>query len=65
MDENVGANSSEDTAQEAFVRAYFSLDKLKKQDSFFSWLLGIANRVAKEEQRNRLRSREVVSSLRQ
>ena len=33
---------AEETAQEAFVRAYFSLDKLKKQDSFFSWLLGIA-----------------------
>lgn len=43
-------------AQEAFVRAFFSLDKLKKRGSFFSWLLGIANRVAKEQQRFALRS---------
>ncbi len=46
---------AEYVAQEAFVRAFFSLDKLKKRGSFFSWLLGIANRVAKEQQRFALR----------
>ena len=42
---------AEEAAQETFVRAYFSLGKLKNPPSFFSWLLGIANRVAKEQQR--------------
>ncbi len=46
-------DDAEEAAQEAFVRAYFGLSKLKKQASFFSWLLGIANRVAKEQQRQR------------
>lgn len=43
---------AEETAQEALVRAYFGMDKLRKPESFFSWLLGIADRVAKEQQRN-------------
>jgi RNA polymerase sigma-70 factor (ECF subfamily) len=42
---------AEETAQEAFVRAWFNLGKLKKPDSFFSWLTGIAYRVAREYQR--------------
>jgi len=46
-------NSAEEAAQETFVRAYFGLSGLKKRASFHSWLLGIANRVAKEELRNR------------
>jgi RNA polymerase sigma-70 factor, ECF subfamily len=42
---------AEEAAQETFVRAYFDLCKLKKPESFFPWLLGIAIRVAKEQQR--------------
>jgi len=45
-------NDAEEVAQETFVRAYFGLKDLKKRDSFSSWLLGIANRVAKEQMRN-------------
>ncbi|MHC4637475.1 MAG: RNA polymerase sigma factor [Planctomycetota bacterium] len=45
-------NSAEEAAQETFVRAYFGLSDLKKRESFYSWLLGIANRVAKEQFRN-------------
>ncbi len=44
---------AEEAAQETFVRAYFGLKDLKKRDSFSSWLLGIANRVAKEQMRNK------------
>ncbi|MFC1675590.1 RNA polymerase sigma factor [Planctomycetota bacterium] len=56
---------AEEIAQEAFVRAYFALEKLKKPDSFFSWLLGVAKRVVKEEQKSqeRRRRREVVHSV--
>jgi RNA polymerase sigma-70 factor (ECF subfamily) len=42
---------ADEAAQEAFVRAYFNMCNLKKPDSFFSWLLGIADRVAKEHRR--------------
>ena len=33
-------DSAEEAAQETFVRAYFKMDKLKKPESFFPWLLG-------------------------
>jgi RNA polymerase sigma-70 factor (ECF subfamily) len=45
--------NAEEAAQETFVRAYFGLSELKKRDSFSSWLLGIAGRVAKEQLRNK------------
>jgi len=47
-------NNAEEAAQETFVRAYFNLSDLKKRESFSSWLLGIANRVAKEQLRNKI-----------
>ena len=49
---------AEEAAQETLVRAYFGLGKLKKPDSYFSWLLGIATRVAKEQQRQEQRRRQ-------
>jgi RNA polymerase sigma-70 factor (ECF subfamily) len=56
---------AEEAAQEALVRAYFNMGKLRKPDSFFSWLLGIADRVAKEHQRKEQiqRRREIVRSF--
>jgi RNA polymerase sigma-70 factor (ECF subfamily) len=42
---------AEEAAQETLVRAYFKMDTLRKPESFFAWLLGIADLVAKEEQR--------------
>ena len=55
---------AEEAAQEALVRAYFNMGKLKKPDSFFSWLLGIADHVAKEHRRKEQiqRQRELVRS---
>jgi RNA polymerase sigma-70 factor (ECF subfamily) len=44
--------SAEEAAQETFVRAYFGLSELKKPESFYSWLLGIAERVVKEQLRS-------------
>jgi RNA polymerase sigma-70 factor, ECF subfamily len=41
----------EEAAQETFVRAYFALAELKNHQVFYSWLLGIASRVAKEQLR--------------
>jgi len=40
---------AEEAAQESFVRAFFSLKKLRKPESFYAWLLGIAGRVLKEQ----------------
>ncbi len=56
---------AEEAAQEALIRAYFNMDKLRKPDSFFSWLLGIADNVAKEHQRKEQiqRQREIVRSF--
>ena len=49
-----------EAAQDAFVRAYFALPKLNKPASFFSWLLGIAGRVAKRIHRDQRRRRQVA-----
>jgi len=58
-------DGAEEAAQEALVRAYFNMGKLKKPDSFFSWLLGIADNIAKEHQRKEQiqRQRELVRSF--
>jgi RNA polymerase sigma-70 factor, ECF subfamily len=56
----------EDAAQESFVRAFTSLKKLRKPESFSSWLLGIAGRVAQEQFRDLKRRKqdpEIASSL--
>jgi RNA polymerase sigma-70 factor (ECF subfamily) len=56
---------AEEAAQETLVRAYFNMNRLQKPDSFFSWLLGIADHVAKEHRRKeqiQLR-REVIRSF--
>jgi RNA polymerase sigma-70 factor (ECF subfamily) len=45
-------SQAEEAAQESFVRAFQSLKKLRKPESFYSWLLGIAGRVAKEQFRS-------------
>jgi RNA polymerase sigma-70 factor (ECF subfamily) len=53
------AENAAEIAQEAFTRAYFLLPKLRKPESFFSWLVGIADRVAKEKFRDAKRFRTV------
>ena len=58
-----GSDKAEEAAQETLVRAYFGLEKLKKRESFFSWLLGIANRVAKEQQRSDQRRAQMAEVL--
>lgn len=47
-----------EAAQESFVRAFVSLGKLRKPESFYSWLLGIAGRVLKEQYREFERQRQ-------
>ncbi|MHC4441826.1 MAG: RNA polymerase sigma factor [Planctomycetota bacterium] len=51
---------AEDVAQEAFVRAFFKLHKLKKTQSFLPWLMGIAHRVIKERQREEQRRQSLA-----
>jgi RNA polymerase sigma-70 factor (ECF subfamily) len=57
-------DSAEEVAQESLVRAYFNMNKLKKPGAFFSWLLGISDRVAKEHRRKEQirRQREAIRS---
>jgi RNA polymerase sigma-70 factor (ECF subfamily) len=56
---------AEEATQETLVRAYFNIGKLRKPDSFFSWLLGIADLVAKEQRRKEQlqRRRQIVRSF--
>jgi RNA polymerase sigma-70 factor (ECF subfamily) len=49
---------AEEAAQESFVRAFLSLKKLRKPESFYAWLLGIAGRVLKEQFRSEERRRQ-------
>src|ERR1039457_1811551 len=60
------ALEAEEAAQESFVRAFLSLKTLRKPESFYSWLLGIAGRVAKEQFRSaahRERDREAAEFM--
>ncbi len=50
---------AEEAAQETFVRAFVLLHRLRRAEAFFSWLLGIANRVVREHFRADRRAREV------
>lgn len=57
---------AEEAAQESFVRAFLGLKKLRKPESFYAWLLGIAGRVLKEQFRaveRRQQDRAVAETL--
>ena len=57
---------AEEVAQESFVRAFLSLKKLRKPESFYAWLMGIAGRVLKEQFRaveRRKQDRAVAETL--
>jgi len=49
---------TEEAVQESFVRAFLNLNKLRKPESFYAWLLGIAGRVAQEQLRTMNRSNQ-------
>lgn len=50
------ADLVDESVQEALVRAYFLLPRLREPESFWSWLLGIGRRVLKEQQRAQRRA---------
>jgi len=57
---------AEEAAQESFVRAFMSLKKLRKPESFYAWLMGIAGRVLREQfrsQERRQRDRDIAETL--
>ena len=56
---------AEETAQEVFVRCYFGLSSLKKPESIFAWMLGIAGNVVKERIRTEQRERQSAEKLSQ
>jgi RNA polymerase sigma-70 factor (ECF subfamily) len=56
---------AEEALQEVFVRCYFGLSSLEKPESFFAWMLGVANRVAKEQVRTEQKERETAEKLAQ
>jgi RNA polymerase sigma-70 factor (ECF subfamily) len=53
---------AEDAAQETFVRAFCTLDRLKAPAAFYPWLLGIARRVAQEMNRSEERHQHAIDA---
>jgi RNA polymerase sigma-70 factor (ECF subfamily) len=56
---------AEEALQEVFVRCYFGLSSLQKPESLFAWMLGVANRVAKEQIRIEMREQQKAQKLAQ
>jgi RNA polymerase sigma-70 factor (ECF subfamily) len=54
---------AEEAAQEVMVRCYFGLSGLKKHESFFAWVLGVASRVVKEQIRYQQRQEELAEKF--
>jgi RNA polymerase sigma-70 factor, ECF subfamily len=56
---------AEEAAQETLVRAYFRMNSLREPAKFFSWLVGIADHVAMEQQRSERvrRQRESIQKV--
>jgi len=53
-------NAAEEVAQEAFVRAWLSLERFQSHAPFFPWLCGIAAQVARERHRARRRTSHLL-----
>lgn len=54
---------SEDVVQEAFVKAYLSIDSFEGNSSFFTWFYRIAVNMAIDLKRKQKRSIQAVSSI--
>ncbi|MGB9408380.1 MAG: sigma-70 family RNA polymerase sigma factor [Terracidiphilus sp.] len=52
--------AAEEVAQEAFVRSYAALAGLRKPESYYAWLFGIADRAVKEYLSEKARARRGV-----
>lgn len=52
--------AAEEVAQEAFVRSYAALASLRKPESYYAWLFGFADRVAKEHLSEKVRAKHGV-----
>lgn len=64
VNRHIPGDHVEDVSQEVFIRVYQSLGKLKKADSFKSWLSAITLRACYDFWRKRYRSKETpVSTL--
>ena len=55
-------DKAEEIAQEVFIQAYKSLNKIKKADSFKAWLSAIAIRSCYDYWRKQYRSKEILIS---
>jgi RNA polymerase sigma-70 factor, ECF subfamily len=54
--------AAEDAGQEAFIRAYTGLAKLRNRESFYPWLVGIASLVALEMSRDEGREKRLAAA---
>jgi RNA polymerase sigma-70 factor (ECF subfamily) len=56
-------DGAEEVAQEAFVRSFVALNRLRKPDSYYAWLFGMAERVIKEYAHDRERTKRAITVL--
>lgn len=55
--------AAEEVAQEAFVRSFVALNRLRKPESYYAWLFGMAERVIKEYAHDRQRTKRAIAIL--
>jgi RNA polymerase sigma factor (sigma-70 family) len=58
----VGADEAEDVVQEALLRAFLGLSRLREPRRFESWLCGVAINVAKERLRSRASQARAIAA---
>src|SRR6476660_6345302 len=58
----VGADEAEDVVQEALLRAFLCLSRLREPGRFASWLCGVAINVAKERLRGRASQARAIAA---
>jgi RNA polymerase sigma factor (sigma-70 family) len=59
----VGPDDAEDVLQEALLRAYLGLSRLRDPERFESWLCGVAVNVAKMRIRGRVTERRALAAI--
>lgn len=53
-------SEAQDIAQEAFIKAYYSLNKLKSEYAFFSWLTQIVSHLCYDRLQKRMKEKKLA-----
>lgn len=56
-------SDAEDTVQETFIKAYYALKQLEKEESIRSWLIRIAHRLCYDRIRKKMKERKGMEQI--